>query len=324
MEELIHFLSTLTIKQRDGQYYEDLLTQYNVSKEDVEEKIKKINEGKRNQKKEDKKHDMGYKNDAMGALCAIFNEQSVKCIESIFKNYDNFTDAYNDLKNNTHPKNGRRQKRSVSWVPEGGELAKELDALKIEYTTSPGPSLDGRTKEYKEYAKKLDEEIERQRVERAEALRKMREKAEEIAKKEEEQNERFRREFEETNRRTEEIRRQAEETMKRSAEAMRQSAEARRRSEETMKRSAEARRCTEEATKEQTDEAKIKYTPDLSLLPEAKKFFDNVTSLEELKRLRRKKALELHPDKHGGDSSRFTQMEKYYELLIWAKEKKLF
>lgn len=312
MEELINFLSTLSAKDRSGKCYDELLQKYNLSSPEVEKKIKKIQEA--NPRKQQIKHDPGYVQDALRILHTTFYQQSQKYIDDLFRKYDNFTDTYNDLKNNEHPKSGRRKQSDQVFHVPTGELSKELDDLGLQYISTT-PMMDARTKEYKEYRKKEDERIAKDNEERE--------------KKFQEEMDRHKREHEELLKRVrdfqEELRENREQWQRQNDEAQRQREEAQRQREESQRQREESQRqrgtgsSGQGQTKEQ--EPNVRYTPDLSLLPVAKKYFGVTTyTIAELNKLRREKARLLHPDKQNGSSEEFLLMEKYYTLLKWVKE----
>lgn len=306
MEELINFLSTLSAKDRSGKYYDELLQKNNLTSREVEKKIKKIQDA--TPRKQPVKHDPGYVQDALWILHTTFYQQSQKYIDDLFRKYDNFTDTYNDLKNNEHPKSGRRKQSDQVFHVPVGELSKELDALGMKYIPTK-PMMDARTKEYKEYCKNEDERIAKDNEERA--------------KRFQEEMDRHKREHEELLKRDRDFQ---EELQKKREQWQRQQDEAQRQQDEAQSQQEEARRQREQSQRESAGQKKeqepfVRYTPNLSLLPVAKRYFGVTTyTIAELNKLRREKARLLHPDKQNGSSEEFLLMEKYYTLLKWVKE----
>lgn len=144
-------------------------------------------------------------------------------------------------------------------------------------------------------------------------------------------NERNRLEHEETVRKIDEMTKKVEDVIQRSQEAQRKT-------EEVLRKSAEERRLHEEWLRQSSWEENLfeekwqrfhgrfgktgilpsaKHVREASLLTEAKNYFgvkDGFT-LNQINKIRRQKALRVHPDKTTESSDEFLLMERYYEVL---------
>lgn len=289
MEILLDFLSSLPEKYLQGVKYDAVLKAYNLT--DSQVRTSRRNDEKNNESSKRQTGSTTYRQAALEILFGLFEKQTQTYIQDLFTKHGTFTDTYKDLKTNSHPSGGRRKRNDAPRDVNDEDLMKELDELGINYRkverasktrTKKNPTIDNKSDEELRRAR---EEFERERKIAEENLRKAKAEEDERKKKQEEEK-----------------RKQEE-----------------RKREEEKRREEERRRAEEQSS---YDNPNVKYTPKIHLRHDAMLFFGvspNYT-LEEIARIRRRKALELHPDKHNGRTDLFIKMEEFYELLKWCRE----
>lgn len=296
MESLLDFLSSLPEKYLQGAKYEALLNTYNLT--DSQVRKKKGNDEKNDDFSKRQTGSTTYRQAALEILFGLFEKQTQTYIQDLFTKHGSFTGTYKDLKTNSHPSGGRRKRNDAPKDVNDEDLMKELDELGIDYRKIERTGK-ARVKKKHTIDDKSDEELRRAREE-FERERKIAE--ENLRKAKAEEEERKKKQEEEKRRQEEEKRRQEE-----------------RKREGEKRREEERKKAEEHSTYENIN---VKYTPKIHLRHDAMLFFGvspNYT-LEEIARIRRRKALELHPDKHSGRTDLFIKMEEYYELLKWCRE----
>jgi hypothetical protein len=300
LDYLLDFIASLSEEFRSGEKYEKMIDSLEIDKKEIQKIVKRYGKSKikeENVAKEKKKHENGYRAMAISILYGFFPKQTQKYINEVYNLYDNFTEAYNNLKSgkdlfgNKHPETGKRVLNTeIIFTLHSVELANELTNLGIKFTNA-------KTKE------KIDEETKKFYRERY--------------AEEERQREEINRKNEEYARRFEEGRKKSEEMFKK----FREDTERRKREEEERRREEERKR-NEQAKYEtqSTEEVKDpKYVPRIGDYSIALKFFEitKTYGMEDLNRARKRKALLFHPDKSTGNHNQFVKMEEYYTLLKW-------
>lgn len=297
MEKLLDYLSSLPDKYRQGKKYEELLKAYQLT----DEQVKKNGSSPRTFSPRDREEvknvprSSSYRQSSLEILYGLFERQTQKYLQELYGKYGNFTDTYNDLQKNRHPSGGKRKKDEEPKTVNDQALMRELDRLGIRYLEKKVPvskKPQPRMRQTKKDSSDSDSESEGE-----DHVQKLRE------------------EFEKQ-------RKQAEENIRKAKDAEEQK---KKEDEERKKKQEEERRHRQQEPPKTSGEedAFFKYTPKLNDKLDAMRFFgvSATYSIDDISRIRRRKALELHPDKQNGRTDLFVKMEEYFELLKFCREK---
>lgn len=297
MEKLLDYLSSLPDKYRQGKKYEELLKAYQLT----DEQVKKNGTSSRTPQetsREDSKNiprSSSYRQSSLEILYGLFERQTQKYLQELYSKHGNFTDTYNDLQKNKHPTGGKRKKDEEPKTVNDQDLMRELDRLGIDYKKSSAPKKPPPRAPSSKSKKTTGSDSDSEGEDNVQKLRE---------------------EFEKQ-------RKQAEENIRKAKETEDQK---KKEDEDRKKKQEEERRYRQQEPPKSTGGEEtpfFKYTPKLNDKTDAMRFFgvSSTYSVDEISRIRRRKALELHPDKQNGRSDLFLKMEEYFELLKFCREK---